>query len=157
MDDSVGILRLFHSLLRWGILLTVAVAGSAALRGYLRKAPIIIWERSLSIVAMVLCHVQLVLGLVLYVSRYKSYALVTRSGHQTAFNSGVIRYWKYEHVSIMVLAIALVTIGRMTSKRAKMESSKQLRVAIFYLLALLIMLFSIPWPGTLMGQGRMWL
>ncbi|HNA33447.1 MAG TPA: hypothetical protein PL106_10030, partial [Flavobacteriales bacterium] len=58
---EASLLSLFHSILRWLILLSVSVAGFAALIGYLRKAPIIVWERSVAIIAMVLCHVQLVL------------------------------------------------------------------------------------------------
>lgn len=147
-------LLLFHSILRWLILISVAVAGFAALRAYLRKAPILVWERSASIIAMVLCHVQLLLGLLLYAMRFKFYVVVSGKGNQTPLSQTVVSYWKYEHVAMMLVVIALVTIGRMASKRARSERGKQLRVAVFYLLALLLMLLFIPWPNTPMGQGR---
>lgn len=154
MDDP---LLLFHSLLRWLVLIAVASAGLVALRGYLQRAPILVWERMLSIVAMVLCHVQLLLGLIMYATRLKSYISESTRTGQTSLTDSVVRYWRYEHISMMILAIALVTIGRAVSKRAKTEPGKQLRVAIFYLLGLAIMLYAIPWPGTAMGQGRGWL
>jgi hypothetical protein len=157
MEGSSDLLLMLHSLLRWLVLITVAVAGLVALRGYLAKAPIIVWERSLSIIAMVVCHVQLLFGLILYAMRMKSYVTVSNRGGQTSLSDSIVRYWKYEHSAMMILVIALVTIGRVLSKRAKTEPGKQLRVAIFYLLALALMLYAIPWPGTMMGQGRGWL
>ena len=156
MDDPIDFLRLLHSLLRWLVLFSVAIAGFVSLVGYLRKQPIIVWERSLTILAMVLCHVQLVLGLAMYALRYKSYAILTPRGFQTSLSASVIRYWKYEHIAVMIIAIALVTIGRLVSKKAKTEPGKQLRIAIFYLVALLLMLMMMPWPFR-EGFGRSWL
>jgi L-asparagine transporter-like permease len=57
----------------------------------------------------------------------------------------------------MLIAIALVTVGRISSKKARSEQGKHLRVAIFYLLALLVMLAMMPWPFTAMGDGRGWI
>ncbi|MBK9177364.1 MAG: cytochrome B [Flavobacteriales bacterium] len=136
-----------HSLLRYAVLLTVAFAGLTHLSGYLRRKPILNGERTIAIVAMVLCHVQLVVGLSLYIGRVKHYVTESVSG----------RFWKFEHIGMMIVAIALVTIGRMLSKRANMEPSKQLRVAVFYLIALAIFLWATPWPFTEYGHGRGWL
>ena len=151
---EASLLSLFHSILRWLILLSVSVAGFAALIGYLRKAPIIVWERSVAIIAMVLCHVQLVLGLALYALRFKYYGELTPSGRQSFLAQSVVRFWKFENIGMMILAIALVTMGRMLSKRARTEPGKQLRIAIFYLLGLIIMLMMIPWPFTGVGQAQ---
>lgn len=156
MNDSTGILLLLHSILRWLVLFSVATAGFVALRGYILKAPIIVWERSVTIVAMVLCHVQLLLGLLLYGMKFSSYTLTTMRGSQTVLTNTVIRYWKMEHIAGMILAIALVTIGRGLSKKATTEPGKQLRIAIFYLIALLIFLVMIPWPFR-EGIARPWL
>lgn len=138
----------FHSVLRWGILFTVAIAGITALIGLLRRTPITNLHHHSTVVAMVLCHMQLVIGAILYGLRLPAYRFM--AGTQG-------RYWKMEHLALMVLVILLVTIGRMASSRADTEHGKLLRVAIFYLPALLIMLLSIPWPGTAMGMGRGWL
>jgi cytochrome bd-type quinol oxidase subunit 1 len=102
---------------------------------------------------MVLCHVQLVLGLVLYAMRWeKLHKNFAQEPH-----SPVFRFWKYEHIGTMLVAILLVTLGRMLSKRASTEQGKQLRVAIFYLIALVLMLWATPWPFTEIGIGRGWL
>ncbi|MCB0757976.1 MAG: hypothetical protein KDC01_05925, partial [Flavobacteriales bacterium] len=130
-SDIAPVFLFFHSLLRWGILLTVAGAGFAALVGWVRNGPVISWQRALAIWAMILCHVQLIIGFLLYFMLFDSFS---RLGSDQA------RYWKFEHMGMMVIAIALVTIGRLASKKAKTERGKHMRVAIFYLLALAVML-----------------
>ncbi len=155
--DATDLFRLLHSILRWLVFFSVATAGLVALRGYLRGAPIIVWERTLTIVAMILCHVQLFLGLLLYALQFKSYTILSKIGNQTANTQNSIDYWRMVHPMLMILVIALVTIGRMSSKKAKTERRKQLLVAIFFLLALALMVYAIPWPGTRMGQGRGWI
>ncbi len=135
-----SILVFFHSLLRWGVLLALVVAIVVSWKGYFAKSPIIVWHRAVAIIAMVLCHVQLVIGSVLYGMRYASFA------DRFSGNPGLLRFWKMEHIGTMILAIALVTLGRTLSKKAKTEDGKQLRVAIFYTLGLILILAMIPWP-----------
>jgi hypothetical protein len=145
-----NILMFFHSLLRWGIVITVALAGAGALKGYLAKGPVIVWQRSMAIWAMVLCHVQLIIGIILY-------GMDLGKGTFALMPPDHMRYWKFEHVGMMVIAIALVTVGRIASKKAKTEQGKHLRIAVFYLIALALMLWMIPWPFTAMGEGRGWI
>ncbi|HRN36669.1 MAG TPA: hypothetical protein PLV70_04105 [Flavobacteriales bacterium] len=146
--EPTSILLFFHSLLRWAVLLAVALAGSTALAGWLRNGPVITWQRSVSIWAMVLCQVQLGVGLALYVMRFGAISRMLPDAE---------RYWKFEHLGAMLLAVALVTAGRLTARNAQTERGKHLRVAVFYLLALVLMLAMIPWPFTRMGDGRGWL
>jgi hypothetical protein len=141
-------LLFLHSLLRYGVVITVAAAGLLHLRGWLMARPILNGERMLAIVAVVLCHIQLALGLILYAMNFKTYV---NMGGETG------RFWKMEHLGVMVIAVALVTIGRVSSKSAKEEPVKQKRVAIFYLIALALILWAIPWPLTTLGHGRGWI
>ena len=67
------------------------------------------------------------------------------------------RFWKFEHIGTMVVAIVLITLGRVLAKRAKEERRKQLLVGVFFLLALVLILWAIPWPFTEIGHGREWL
>jgi len=137
-----------HSLLRYLVLFAVAFAGITHLMGLLRDKPILTGERTVAIVALALCHLQLVLGLALYLLRRGLYEDMAKP-YQT--------FWKYEHLGTMLIAIVLVTFGRILSKRAKDERGKQMRVAIFYLTALALMLWATPWPFTVVGHGRPWL
>ena len=137
-----------HSLLRYGVLLSVAIAGLLHLQGFLARRSILTGERLLSIIAVILCHSQLVIGLLLYLMNFSTY---------NNMGGEVGRFWKMEHIGAMVIAVILVTVGRVSSKRAKEEHIKQKRVAIFYLIALALMLWAIPWPFTQIGHGRGWL
>ncbi len=132
-----------HSLLRYLVVFTVAYAGIVHLVGWIRRTPLLNGERTVAILAMVLCHIQLVLGVLMYII----YAKYTADASASAG-----RYWKFEHAAMMILVIVLVTLGRSLSKRAKEERTKQRHVAVFYLSAFLLMLISIPWPGSHFGN-----
>lgn len=146
--DLAPVILFFHSLLRWGLLLAVSVAGTTAAIGWLRNGPVITWQRAVAIWAVALALVQLVVGFALYFMRLDGFNRMVKDQKV---------YWKFEHVGMMVVAIALVVIGRLASRKAKTERGKHIRVAIFYLLALVLMLWMIPWPFTTFGAGRMWL
>lgn len=137
-----------HSLLRYAVLITVLFAFLVNLRGWLTGRPILTGERLATILAMVLCHIQLVLGLILYLQNLPAFKKM-EGVHQ--------RFWKFEHIGTMVLAIALITVGRMLSKRAKEESAKQRMVAITYGIGLALMLMATPWPFKEVGHGLGWL
>jgi cytochrome bd-type quinol oxidase subunit 1 len=140
-----------HSLLRYAVILLVLVAFLVNLRGWLMQRPIIIWERMATIWAMIICHIQLVFGIVLYAT------------NAAAFHSNDAGAWQnyimHVHIGSMVLAIALVTAGRMLSKRAQDERRKQMLIAIPYGIALALMLYATPWPLTEIGRtfGKGWL
>ena len=138
-----------HSLLRYGVLLTLLVAFLVNLRGWLMGRPILTGERMITIIAMVLCHVQFVVGLVLYGMNWKAMSDVDAGPTQ--------RFFKYEHAATMLIAIVLVTLGRSLSKRAQDERAKQMRVAIFYGIGLLLILWATPWPFKEVGHGLGWL
>lgn len=146
MDTSL--ITFFHSLMRYVVLAFTAGAGITALLGLLRGRPILVYERMLAVVTVVLCHVQLALGLTLYLMRFKAFGQM-QGAHQ--------RFWKMEHIGTMLVAITLVTVGRALSKRAKDEARKQRLVAIFFLIALALMLWATPWPFTAIGEGLGWL
>ena len=132
-----GFLSVFHSLLRYAVLIALLFAFIVNLRGMLAKRPILVGERMVTILAMVLCHVQLVLGLILY---FMNLSAINQ------MMDPYKRFWKFEHIGGMVVAIALITVGRVLSKRAQEESKKQRHIVVFYGIGLLLILVSIPWP-----------
>jgi hypothetical protein len=65
-------------------------------------------------------------------------------------NSG-LRFWAVEHVFGMLIGVALAHIGRVRAR--KTDSLRRHKVAaIFFGLALAVILASIPWPGTPNGR-----
>jgi hypothetical protein len=56
----------------------------------------------------------------------------------------------------MLIAIILLHIGKAQGKKRISDKAKHRRTLIFYFLALLIILASIPWPFREIGADRGW-
>ena len=50
-----------------------------------------------------------------------------------------------EHVTMMVIAVAVITIGSMSAKRKETDKEKFKTIAIWYTIGLVIIFLSIPW------------
>jgi hypothetical protein len=144
-------LLLLHSWLRWVVLLTGIIALVRAIGGMNGKRAWTSADAKPGLFFMISCDLQLVIGLALY--------LVFSPTVQAAFgNIGAAmrnpeyRFFVVEHFFGMIIAIVLAHVGRVRSKKAKTDAAKFRGAAIFYGLALLIMLAAIPWPG--MPAGR---
>jgi peptidoglycan/LPS O-acetylase OafA/YrhL len=93
----------------------------------------------------------MLLGLLLYfwLSPITTAALHDFGGAMA--NSGM-RFWAVEHLVGMILGIALAHIGRGRLKRMTDDAKRHRTIAISFTLALLIILASIPWPGSPNGR-----
>jgi Na+/proline symporter len=131
--------------LRWIVLLAAIVAAAQALIGWFGKRPWTETDGRLGMFLSISIDLQLLVGLMLYV--FLSPA--TRAAFQNfggAMSNEVLRFWAVEHVSLMIVALALIHAGRAMSRKAEETMKKHRRAAIFYGLATLIILFAIPWP-----------
>ncbi len=146
MDNTF--LLLIHSILRYVLLLFLLVSILFSLRGVITKAPILIGHRAVTVWTVMVAHIQLVIGLILY---------IMGGWHMADHSSRLGRFWKMEHIAMMVLAVILITVGRVMSKKAKSEYKKQMHILVFFLIALLMILAAIPWPFREVGFGRGWI
>lgn len=135
-----GLVLLVHSWLRWAVL---AVGLAAAVRGGARESSAGKWFT-------ILLDVQMVLGLLLYfvLSPFTTAAL---GDFGAAMGNAQLRFFAVEHLFGMVIGLALAHIGTARIRKAPAERRPRL-AAIFYGLALVAILASIPWPG--MPAGR---
>ncbi len=141
---NTGLLHL-HNLLRWVILITLLlsivklISGGNALKT--------------SKILLISAHTTLVLGLYQYFFGPLGYKLISTStgGMKDVMKDAVSRFWAVEHISSMIIAIALITIGHIRLKKG----GKASLTATFYLIALLLILSAIPWPFR-EGIGRPW-
>mgnify|MGYP001410734651 CR=1 FL=1 len=129
-----------HSGLRWAVLILLVIAIFKALLKWRSNAPFTDGDRKLNLFTMTAAHVQLILGLVLFFISPK----VQLSG--AAMKEAVYRFYTAEHSVMMLLAIALITIGYSRSKRAVEDAQKFRWAFIYFLLALIVLLAGIPWP-----------
>lgn len=135
-----------HSGLRWVvlILLVAAIYNAFSKKRSGRWTP---KDKKITLFAMVFTHLQLVIGLVLYFISPK-----VVFSDQTMGDS-VLRFFAVEHIVLMLIAIALITVGYSKAKRAISDSKKFGAVATFYLIGLILILASIPWPFRNLGAA----
>jgi hypothetical protein len=141
-----GALLPIHSLLRWALLLLLLAAIIKSLSGLLSKSTYGPSDNKTSLFLMISAHLQLVVGLLMFFVS----PMVQFTGE--AMKSAELRFFTMEHSTMMIIAIALITMGRILSKKAQSDRTKHLRSFIFFTLALLIIFMMIPWPFHLPGN-----
>jgi hypothetical protein len=60
-----------------------------------------------------------------------------------------------EHILVMLIAIALVTIGYIKAKKATDPRKRNNKILVFFFIALILFLSRIPWP--FLGYGGGWI
>jgi heme A synthase len=136
----VGIQHL-HGSFRYVVLLLLVAALVLAFRGLSGKKPFTEGQRKVTLWALIATHIQLVLGLVLYLGQWGMYSLMLKD-----MSNPEARFKALEHPVGMILGIVCITLGYSLSKRAGTDKGKHLRVAIWMGLGLLIVFAQIPWP-----------
>ncbi len=147
---TTGLLHL-HSALRWVVLILLVAAIFKALVGKRQRAPFA-GLKKFALPALIATHLQLVIGLALYFLREWH----LKFGDDDLMTNRVKRFFAVEHLTVMILAIALITIGYSSAKRAQDPGKQHARVLVFYLIGLILILSSIPWPFIDDFAGRSW-
>ena len=129
-------LKSAHSGLRWVALALIlwAIFNAFTSKEFNKRAKLV------NLFSMVSLHTQLILGLILYFISPK-----------VNFSEGwmkvpLFRFYGMEHLAGMLIAVVLITIGYSKSKRGSTSEEKFKPVIIFYIIGLIIILASIPWP-----------
>lgn len=144
-----------HSVGRWIILLLLifAILNSllAGKRPYLRT------DERLGLLLTIFADLMLLLGIYLWILGEYGYKQIERAGSMTALmKDRASGFFAVEHSVGMLVAIILIHIGKSQGRKQMSDKSKHRRTMIFYFLALLIILASIPWPFLKIGVGRGW-
>ncbi|MCT4581984.1 MAG: hypothetical protein N4A35_11235 [Flavobacteriales bacterium] len=127
-----------HSGLRWLLLVALIFAIFNAFSKK-KNGTFEAKDKMISLLAFILSHIQLLIGLGLYVMEKRW----TGFSHMKV---APLRFYAVEHTLGMLIAIVLITIGYSKSKKATEDSQKFGKIAIYYLIALVLILISIPWP-----------
>ena len=128
------ILRSAHSGWRYVVILLLFAAFITAVSGFTGKKPFTEGNRKLAVFALISSHIQLIFGLLLYFMNdwYKLDSSVASN-----------RYWKMEHIAMMIIAIILITVGNAKSKKAVDAVAKHKSILVFFGFALLIITVAI--------------
>lgn len=149
-------LVLLHSILRWIILILLVAAIVKSYSGMRSGRTFSEGDRKLSLFLMITAHTTLLVGLVLWFFGQFGLSLALDNGMGVVMKNPVFRYWVVEHFVGMLIAIVLITIGRGVAKKSIQDSAKFKRAFWLFLVALIIILATVPWPFRA-GVGRPWL
>ena len=132
-----------HSLVRWFVLLSLLTAIFIGFRGWLKQKTFSRLDNFVRHTTATIAHIQLMLGLWLYfISPFVDYFL-----HH--FKEGVhnrqLRFFGMEHITMMIIAIVIITIGSAKAKRKQTDKEKFKTMAIWFSIGLFVIFLSIPW------------
>lgn len=136
-----------HSGLRWLVLIFLVLAIIKSFAGWLGKKEFNKSDNLIALLLLSFTHTQLIVGVVMYFISPK----VVSMGD--AMKDSVLRFWAMEHGVTMLIAITLITIGRVKSKKAATSELKFKKGAIFYSIALILVLWAGLIKPTLLGGG----
>ncbi len=136
-------LLLLHSLLRWVILITALWALIRAWRGLTGNHAFLPADKKSGLFFMISADIQFALGLLLYFVA-RSFTKQALSNMKAAMKDTDLRFWSVEHALLMVIAWLLIHIGYAKSKKGT-DKSRFKSAAIFYTIAVVLVLAAIPW------------
>jgi hypothetical protein len=105
--------------------------------GWLGKKPYTEVNRRVNLFALISAHTQLLIGIVLY------FLSPNVQFNSSTMKTETTRYFTVEHWLMMVIAIVLITIGHSKSKKIILPEGKHKTIAIFYIIAFLIIIGAI--------------
>lgn len=142
MYDNALIL---HSFLRWLALLFVLFAFVRAVAGWMNDRPRNTLDKLSAMLALITVDVQLLVGLLLYFV-WSPQVKAAHENMAAAMKNDELRFWAVEHAATMLVAVALVHVGKIMANKSKVPRSQHGRAALFFGLALLLMIWATPWP-----------
>jgi hypothetical protein len=145
--DAYTIFLYLHSWIRWIILILGIIAIIKAYAGWLGNKPYTKGDNAISGAFMGTLHLNLLIGLVLYVFLSPIVETAFQDFGAAMGNSGV-RFWAVEHILINIIAVIVATVGRSKAKKAVDAVRKHKLTAIFYTIAFILLLSRIPWGET---------
>ena len=126
-----------HSLLRYFVLIFLLVVIVNSFIGFSNKKAFGKVDNMLGLTLFSLTHTQLLIGILLYFLS----PFVQFSG--AAMKDSTLRYWTVEHNLMMVIAITMITLARITAKKMSEATAKHKRMLIYNSIALVFILVAI--------------
>lgn len=148
-----GLLHL-HSTFRWVILILLLVA---VYKSYAdRNNSFTQGHRKIGLFLMIAADTMFLVGLYQWITGPWGLKSIQNNGMSVVMKNSTLRFFAIEHFIGMIIATVLIHIGYAYSKKNIADGVKHKRALLFYGLALLIILISIPWPFRAVGAGRTW-
>lgn len=132
-----------HNVLRWVLLLAAAAAIGGTWHGVVTNREWTKGDRIRSVCYVAAMHLQILLGLILYVQS----PMVERAFADPGWAMGerTFRFFFVEHITLMILAAVVVQVGSIMAKRADEDAAKHKRAAILFTIGAVLIVAGIPW------------
>ena len=138
-----SILLATHSLFRWLVLISLLYAIFIGYRGWLSARTFTSRDNQVRHITATISHIQFLIGLYLYfISPIVAYFL---QNFKIAVHERILRFFGMEHITMMLIAIVVITFGSIAAKRKASDVEKFKTMAIWYTIAFVIIFLSIPW------------
>ena len=134
-----------HSYWAYIVVIILLVAVVNAFIGLTSKKEFTSKDLRIGLFALIVSHIQLLIGLVWYFMSPYFNQLTTNTSE--VMKTKELRLLALEHPIMMILAIVLITIGWSKHKKRTESSAKFKTFAIFYGLGFLFILSRIPWTN----------
>ena len=135
--------KFIHSYWAYLVLIMLIITAINSLIGFFSKKEYGATDFRLALFTLIVSHIQLLIGIVLYFVSPRFDAF--QGGMGTVMKNAESRLFLVEHPLIMIIAIALITIGYSKHKKKLTSHPKFKLLSIFYTLALILVLSRIPW------------
>lgn len=115
-------------------------------------------DKKWSLRLLIISHINLVIGLLQYFFGDNGLQRVFRENYtmKNVMKTPELRFWIIEHPTTMILAVVLITISHLTSKKTGTPLRKHRIMSILYILALLVIVAGVPWPFRNLEIARPW-
>ena len=135
---------LLHSWTRWAVLVLLVVVVVRAWQGRTGFGAWLPLDERLHTALVGVVDAQFMIGVLLYAASPFARAFIGDLG--TNIHNRELRFFGLEHVTMMLVAVAFVHVGRARSKAVTDERLRFRRVFAWTFAALIFVLSSIPWP-----------
>ena len=142
---QTGLLHL-HNILRWIILILLLISIVKAYTGWQSKKVFAPGDKKIWLFTLISAHITLLLGLYqVALGRYGIFSSGLPEGTRL-MKDKFFRFFWVEHPVGMIIAIVLITIGYGMAKKPVSDEVKYKKAFYYFLIALIVILASIPWP-----------
>lgn len=137
-------LLLYHSYIRWFVLLSLLYSIYTAYKGYFKKLPFTKKDNLIRHWTATIAHIQLLFGILVYMQ--SPIVKYFWRNYKSAFSNLEASFFGIIHIFLMLFAIILITIGSALAKRKLSDQQKFRTMLVWFSIALIIIFIAIPWP-----------
>lgn len=145
METLNSILLTGHNIIRWIVLVLGIVLVVRSFLGWFKKWEYQERDKQLTPFFSGVFDLQILIGLILYFT--KGWASVLMNSASDVMKTTSLRFFAMEHWLLMIVAAVLIHIGSARIKKSSESLKKYKNAAIWFSIAIILTLASIPWPG----------